>query len=76
MWTTIYNAAGASVSEDSEAGAAPAHCPHPRDCLRRPLKEHRSFSDQGSTRAFLLERYRRLMAQQCACNDLLTDVKG
>ena len=76
MWMTIYNAAGASDSEKSDAGAAPAHCPHPSDCLRQPLRESRSFCGQGSMRTLFRERYRRLMAQQCACNNHLSDVKG
>ncbi len=76
MWMTICNAVNASNSEESGVGAAPAHCRHPSDCLRRPSKESRSFSDQGSTRALLLDRYRRLMAQQCACNELQTDLKS
>ena len=75
MWMTIFNAVSASDSEGSEAGAAPAHCPHPTDCLRQSSRESRSFCDQGSARAILLDRYRRLMAQQCACNDHFTDLK-
>ena len=76
MWMTIYNAVSASGSEDSGPGAPPAHCPHPGNCLRRPPRESRSFCDQGETRALLRDRYRRLMARQCACNDRQTEAES
>ncbi len=66
----IVDAAGLADSEGSEPGKPPAHCPHPRECLRLPLREPRSFRDQTSTSALPLNRYRLMMAQQCACNRL------
>ena len=68
MWMTIHNAMQASDAEESEPSRPPAHCPHPNNCLRLPLTEPRSFSDQSSTRQLLLKRYRLMMSKQCACN--------
>ncbi len=68
MWMTNCSAVGEAGSGDSEPGKPPAHCPHPSECLRLPLPESRSFHDQSSTRAVLLNRYRLMMAEQCACN--------
>lgn len=68
MWMTIYNAMQAPDTEESARGKPPAHCPHPKDCLRLPLSEPRSFSAQSSTRQLLLNRYRLMMSKQCACN--------
>lgn len=68
MWMTIHNAVQASDLEQSRAGKPPAHCPHPSECLRLPLAEPRSFCEQSTTRQLLLNRYRLMMAKQCACN--------
>jgi len=76
MWMTIYNALEQADSGAPEPGEAPAYCPHPNECLRLPLREPRSFSDQSSTRALLLNRYRRLMATQCACNASRVNLKS
>lgn len=67
MWITIVNALEQEDTVSDRSGA-PAHCPHPDQCLRLPLKESRSFSDRGCDERMLLDRYRRLMAQQCACH--------
>ena len=67
MWMTVFNALE-KADTFSEGSGAPAHCPHPSECLRLPLKESRSFSDRGSVERLLLDRYRLLMAQQCACH--------
>ncbi len=67
MWITVFNALRSAETDPPRSGA-PAQCPHPSECLRLPLEETRSFSDRGSTERMLLDRYRRLMARQCACN--------
>ena len=67
MWMTVFNALEKADS-DSKASGSPAYCPHPDECLRLPLKETRSFDDGADTRRLMIDRYRRLMAQQCACN--------
>ena len=74
MWMTIYNAL--ADAERSDADAPPAYCPHPSNCLRAPLSEPRSFARGRTTRSLMLDRYRRLISQQCACNgDHQVDVK-
>ncbi len=74
MWMTIYNAL--SEEERSDADAPPAHCPHPSNCLRVAQNEPRSFAQASTTRSLTLDRYRRLISQQCACNgDHQVDVK-
>ena len=67
MWITVFNALDKAGSGSGRSGA-PQHCPHPGECLRLPLKEARSFSDRGAAERMLLDRYRSLMARQCACN--------
>ena len=69
MWMTVFNAPEKADS-DSEVSVAQAYCPHPSECLRMPLRECRSFDDGADTRRLMLDRYRRLMAQQCACNTI------
>jgi hypothetical protein len=75
MWMTIDSASETAERAASEFGSPPAHCPHPNECLRLPLKESRSFCDEADTRRMMLNRYRRLMAQNCACNSPRLDVK-
>ena len=66
MWMTIYNAL--SDEGPPDADAPPAHCPHPSACQRLPLEERRSFARASTTRSLLLDRYRRMLFRQCACN--------
>ena len=66
MWLTIYKAL--QEVEGDDPSTPPVHCPHPAACLRLPLGEARSFSPPSTTRTLMLDRYRRLMARQCACN--------
>lgn len=66
MWMTIYNAL--SEVERDDVGTPPAYCPHPSNCLRIPHAEPRSFQTPCTTRTLLLDRYRRLISEQCACN--------
>ena len=74
MWMTIYKAL--ADAERSDPDAPPAYCPHPSSCLRLPPSEPRSFARACTTRSLLLDRYRRLISQQCACNgDHQVDVK-
>ena len=73
--TPIHNAAGEALDAAAALDAPPAHCPHPKECLRVSLKEPRSFGDRRTTRWLLLNRYRCQMAQQCACNGHRVDVK-
>ena len=74
MWMTIYNSLAEAERRDPDL--PPAHCPHPSRCLRSASAEPRSFSEPCTTRTLLLDRYRRLIAQQCACNgDRQADVK-
>ena len=68
MSMTISTALDRQDSEQDEAGGAPVHCPHPNECLRLAAQEPRSFGSQCMTRRLLMNRYRRLMAEQCACN--------
>ena len=73
MWTTVYEALDPSGSHAFEPGTPPAHCPHPEDCLRMPLREPRSFCDGSGAERSGLDRYRHIMAQQCACNGRRAD---
>ena len=75
MWMTTNNTPETADRVASELGSPPAHCPHPNECLRLPLKESRSFCEESGTRRMMLNRYRRLMAQQCACNGPRLDQK-
>lgn len=68
MWMTLYKALPEAKPDDPDADAPPLHCPHPSECLRLPLKEERSFGPARTTRTLLIDRYRRLVAQQCACH--------
>ncbi len=73
MWLGIHGAKQPSARRDPFA--PPEHCPHPGTCLRAPLPEPRSFGDYEATRRMLVDRYRRLMAQQCACNGHCQEAK-
>ena len=58
MWMSIHNAPETADRAASKLGSPPAHCPHPSECLRLPLRESRSFCEESDTRRMMLNRYR------------------